>query len=148
MFSDSHCHLYMSKNIDQVIKEGIDCGVGLFLNTAVDYESSIMIVNSKMNKNVKNIIGISPEFAEKDINKIEDLCKYFKYNVVGIGEIGLDIKILDAVSMEKQLICFEKQLEIAKKYNLPVVIHSRGALETVEKLLYEKDIDKAVFHFF
>ena len=139
----------MADNIEKILSASHDCNVGLFLNTAVDYNSSVKIVGLKLeSKGVYNVLGIAPDFSIIDAENIQALEKLASKTAIGIGEIGLDVKIIDTVPLENQLKVFELQLEIADKLNVPVVIHSRGMLNEVEKSLNEKDIKKAMFHFF
>ena len=139
----------MADNIEKILSASHDCNVGLFLNTAVDYNSSVKIVGLKLeSKGVYNVLGIAPDFSIIDAENIQALEKLALKTAIGIGEIGLDVKIIDTVPLENQLKVFELQLEIADKLNVPVVIHSRGMLNEVEKSLNEKDIKKAMFHFF
>ena len=50
-------------------------------------------------------------------------------NIIGIGEIGLDAAIVERVAMEKQNDAFEKQIEIAKEMEIPIVVHARKAID-------------------
>ena len=149
LFSDSHCHLYMSDNPKKTLSEAKECKVGLLIDTAVDFESSRKVVELELDhKSVLKVIGISPEAALYDCENIDKLQQLLEKNVIGIGEIGLDSKIIDRVPIDKQRFCFEKQLDIAVKQNIPVVIHSRGMLKSVESILFEKGVKSAMFHFF
>lgn len=146
MFSDSHAHLYLEKDLRKMIDNCKKCNVGLFLNTAVDIESSEIIAKTTDKKNnIFGVLGISPDFSSSQIDRISNLESILS-TAVAIGEIGLDTKIDTPIEIQKR--CFEKQLEIAQKNKLPVVIHSRGALSLVEKTLEELSIEKAMFHFF
>ncbi len=80
-----------------------------------------------------------------DLQLIEDIIKRSK-KVVGVGEIGLDFHY-GKEDMEKQLELFKKQLSIAEKYNLPVVIHTRDAMELTYEILKEYKV-KGVIHCF
>ena len=87
------------------------------------------------------MLGIHPE----EIDKITDSSfKYIEDNlsnkkIVGIGEIGLDY-YWRSDNKKKQKEIFEYQLKLAEKYKLPVVIHSRDAIQDtylqVQLLLY------------
>ncbi|MGC8479836.1 MAG: TatD family hydrolase [Candidatus Micrarchaeia archaeon] len=148
MFSDSHCHLYMVDNKDELLERCDECDVGLLLNTGVDIESA-SIVSNDVFRGVYGVIGISPDFAkiqESNTEKLLDIFKKSKSKIVGIGEIGLDNKT-DTL-LEIQIRVFEKQLEIAERLKLPVIIHSRNMLQKVEEILYEKNVKKVMFHFF
>ncbi|MEM0200987.1 MAG: TatD family hydrolase [Candidatus Micrarchaeaceae archaeon] len=145
MFSDAHCHLYMADKITQIINESLECNVGLFLNTAVDIESCEKIIKTINKNSVYGVLGISPDFSLSQLNEVDKLESILK-NAIAIGEIGLDNKINVPINIQKR--CFEKQLDLAVKNKLPVVIHSRGTLQLVEKILEDKNIEKAMFHFF
>lgn len=81
-------------------------------------------------------VGIHPEDCENAPNdyleQIEQLAANEK--VKAIGEIGLDYHY-DGFSREKQIRCFKEQLELAKKLDLPVVIHSRDAVKDTLDIL-------------
>ena len=94
------------------------------------------------------VVGISPDFSASDSAEgLEGLIKSSK-NIVGIGEIGIDAKVVDKASLDIQRNVFEGQLDIAKDLGLPVVIHSRGALDEIIGILDKKGIRNAIFHFF
>lgn len=93
--------------------------------------------------------GISPndvdENVEKNIKKIEDLGKNNK-KIVAIGEIGLDY-YWEKENKELQKETFIKQIEIANKLNLPIVIHTREAvIDTIQILKEHQVIKKGIFH--
>ena len=67
--------------------------------------------------------------------------------VVAIGECGLDY-YRDYASRENQLKVFEKQLEIAKELDLPVVVHSREADEDTVAVLKNSGVERGVIHCF
>ena len=93
-------------------------------------------------------IGIHPEEVENysldDIKFIEDNLNNKK--VVAIGEIGLDYHY-SKENKEKQIKLFELQLDIANKYKVPVIIHSRDATEDTINILRKYNI-KGVIHSF
>lgn len=89
--------------------------------------------------NVYVAIGYHPydisDIIEEDIYKLIDLKKE-NSKVVAIGECGLDF-YRDKTPKDKQEYFFSLQLEVAKKLDLPVVIHSREANMETEKILYK-----------
>ena len=136
MFIDSHCHIYKEyyEDIDSLMD---DLKLKAIINNGCDKYSNKEVI-SLLDKYPKmyGAIGIHPEtvmeYTDEDIKYIEDNISNDK--VVAIGEIGLDYHY-DKESKEKQLELFEKQLSIAEKYNIPVIIHSREAtLDTIETL--------------
>ncbi len=73
--------------------------------------------------------GIHPGNIDDENNKIDSLEKLIISNkVVAIGEIGLDYSY-DKDNKEKQIKYFTKQLDLAIKYNLPVIIHTRDSIQ-------------------
>ena len=94
-------------------------------------------------------IGFHPDevddLTDKDITDLETLIKTNK-KIVGIGEIGLDYYHND-MNKEKQREYFIKQLELAEKLDLPVVIHSRESIQEVYDILAEHKC-RGVIHCF
>lgn len=96
-------------------------------------------------------IGIHPEYTD-ELEKVEELEKlYDEYKgsgkIVAIGEIGLDYHY-DGIDKGKQMKLFKAQLNIAKKLNLPVQIHSRDAVQDMLKVMQEVNElpEKIMFH--
>ncbi|MFA5750190.1 MAG: TatD family hydrolase [Candidatus Shapirobacteria bacterium] len=86
-------------------------------------------------------IGIHPQSPS---NGIEKLDKLIDKKVVAIGECGLDFS--GEFDKEKQIIVFRKQIELAQKYKLPLIIHARKAVDEVVKILKEYKNISGVFH--
>ena len=134
MLFNTHTHLnseQLFKNRDLYIQNAIDRGVKYFTVVGYDLESSRLAVQIAHEYDfIYAAVGISPndckETTDEDLEAIEVLAKDPK--VVAVGEIGLDY-YWDEVSKEKQIDCFKKQLEIAKRLSLPVTIHARDAYE-------------------
>lgn len=146
---DSHAHLEdeaFDSDRDEILgnlkKDGVDflfnCGSSLKTS-----EESVEL--SKKYENVYAIVGVHPEhagsYSEEIEAKIEKLTEEEK--TVAIGEIGLDYHYDDMPSKEVQRRVFIFQLELAKKLQLPVVIHSRDAKqETFDILKAHKEKDQ------
>lgn len=94
-------------------------------------------------------VGIHPECAaelpEDWLQQVEALLSHPK--IIAVGEIGLDYHWEDACPREKQKEVFIAQLELAKKYDLPVVIHDREAHGDMMEIL-RKYKPKGVVHCF
>ena len=144
MYIDTHCHLYEEyyNNIDDVIKESMAEGVRKFIVNGCDMKSNkeAMELSHKYD-NVYAAIG----FHTTEINDFND--EYFTWlednindkKVVAIGEIGLDYHY-DNTNREKEIYVFKKQLDIAKKYNKPIIVHSRDAMQDTYDILKEYDL--------
>lgn len=146
---DSHCH-YNDEKFDEDRDEIISQNLKEISNAIVsgyNLESSkkaLEIANKY--KELYAIVGISPNDVAEDINyeELEELAKNPK--VVGIGEIGLDY-YWNKENKELQKQVFIKQIEIANKLNLPIVIHCRDAsIDTIEILKNHPVNKKGVFH--
>lgn len=87
-------------------------------------------------------VGIHPQEIGDDINLLEALAK--NPNVIAIGECGLEY--VDVVDTKKQEEYFRKQIEVAQKYNKPLIIHARKAMDEVIKILSEYKDLKGVVH--
>ena len=125
MLIDTHCHL-TKDDIDSI--NNMD---GIMITAGCDDETNKEVIEL-VNKypNVYGVLGIHPE----EIDKITDSSfKFIEDNlsnkkIVGIGEIGLDY-YWRSDNKERQKEIFEYQLKLAEKYNLPVVVHSRDAIQ-------------------
>lgn len=131
MFIDTHCHLSIEdyEDIDKVLEDNRKEGVSPIIISGCTKESIVESLEySNLYSDVFAAIGYHP--SEADVVKDEDLFlleEQLKLNkVVAIGEIGLDY-YYGKENKDKQIELFEKQLAIAEKYHLPVVIHSRDA---------------------
>lgn len=148
MMIDTHCHLDIDEyeNVEEVIKnmEGhimIASGCNRKTNERV-----IELVNKY--DNIYGTIGIHPsEINDMNEETMKDIENYLSNSkIVGIGEIGLDYHY-DDCDKQKQSEYFIKQIELAKKHNKTIVIHSRDAALDTYNILKEKlDGHKAVMH--
>lgn len=92
-------------------------------------------------------IGIHPDNIDTDYNKIKDLEKLIKNNkIVGIGEIGLDY-YHNKENKEEQIKLFSQQIDLAEKYNLPIIVHTRDSIQDCFNILKSKN-SKGIIHCF
>lgn len=132
MFIDTHAHLsdpaFKGKE-DEVIKKAKESMVCKIITSGFDIPSSEDALALAQNyDNVFCSIGVYPEFADSYDNNAENLLFNMAKNkkVVAIGEIGLQYTD-DCPSHDKQKEVFIKQLHLACRANLPIVIHCREA---------------------
>lgn len=131
---DTHCHLSYEDydNLDDIVNN-ID--IAITSGTNDDTNKEVLDVVNKY-KNIYGTLGFHPEdidkFNDNSLSIIESNLNNEK--IVAIGEIGLDYYwVKDNKEEQKELL--RKQMKIAEKYNMPVVIHSReAALDTYEIL--------------
>ncbi|MGC9204762.1 MAG: TatD family hydrolase [Candidatus Micrarchaeia archaeon] len=149
-FGDAHCHLNLFEDPRKAIESAILEGISTIVTAGgsnKDNAETAMLANGT---NVYGVIGISPDFVNEygDETQLEGLVKSSR-NIVGIGEIGIDRKITqDEKLIEKQIEIFKMQLEVAERLEVPVVVHSRGALNETISILEEMSIKRVLFHFF
>lgn len=141
MYIDTHCHLSSEDydDIDLVIKEDLENGIDKIIVSGYSRQSIIETLDLiEKYPFIYATIGYHP--SEADITNKDDLVlleeQIKNKKVVGIGEIGLDYHY-GKDNKDKQISLFRNQLEIAEKYNLPVVIHSRDATEDTINILKE-----------
>lgn len=129
---DTHCHIHEADfpiPVDDVFDLAKNAKVEKIFLVGTGSESSISAVKmANERKNCFAIVGIHPHDAEIELKngapeKIEKLLKTNK-NIIGIGEIGLDYYYNNSPH-KSQKILLKKQLDLAKKYDLPVSFHVR-----------------------
>ena len=144
-FIDTHTHLFASEfdnDIDIVIKNALDNGISKMLLPNIDSTTTTKMLQlcDRHPNNCYPMIGLHPcsvkkDNLEKEISHVEQMLSQNKF--IAVGEIGLDL-YWDKSTLDLQKIAFESQIEIAKKYQLPIVIHVRDsfdeAIEIVERL--------------
>lgn len=140
MYIDTHCHLDSKEceNVEQVIKNIED---NIIIVSGYDDDSNIEVIELiEKYDNVYGTIGIHP--SEIEHSNIDIIEKYVNHpKIVGVGEIGLDYHY-GKENKEEQYKIFIEQLKIARKYNKPVVIHSRdAALDTLNIIKENKDLN-------
>ncbi len=152
---DSHCHLNDDKfeqDREQIIKSIYDEGITKLINAGYDIKSSKEAIElAKKYDFIFATCGISPNDVPTSLEKVEDELKELEKllqnkKIVAIGEIGLDYYWnKDNKQIQEEM--FIKQIDIANKYNLPIVIHTREAVDDTLKILRQHQvIKKGVFH--
>ncbi|MBQ7137217.1 MAG: TatD family hydrolase [Bacilli bacterium] len=150
MYIDTHLHLNKEDDVKKIIKEATDANVQKLVISGCDKKGITEALEiSSCFENVYTTIGFHPseviELTDDDIIWLETLITS-NNKVLGVGEIGLDY-YYGKENKEKQLYFFKKQLELAEKLALPVVIHSREAFEDTYNTLKEHKL-KGVIHCF
>ena len=148
MLIDTHCHLFDEyyDNIEDVISRAVSEGVGFIIVNGVDRKSNEEVLKLiKKYDIVYGALGIQPEEVSRasyeDLIFIENHINDDK--IVAIGEIGLDYHY--ECDKDKQKEFFKKQLDIATKYNKPVIIHSRDCIQETYNILKEYKL-KGIMH--
>ncbi|MDE6967772.1 MAG: TatD family hydrolase [Clostridia bacterium] len=141
MLIDSHAHLLderLKDNIDNILSDFANNDVEASIEIGCDVESSKGAVElANKYDNIYAVVGYHPfcaeEITEEDYALLETIARNKK--VVAIGEIGLDYHYdYDKTAQKSVLI---KQIILADKLNLPIVIHLREAYQDMEEILKE-----------
>ena len=156
IISDTHTHLYLKEfdlDRDQVINKAIRANVTRLFLPAIDssHTQSMLTLKRKFPKNIFLMAGLHPCYIEE--NYLDEL-KHVEKNIIenqciAVGEIGIDLH-WETKNIELQKEVFMQQIRLAKKYNLPIVIHSRKSYDEIFEVLElegTKDLS-GIFHCF
>lgn len=130
-YIDTHAHYndeVYNENLDEVLDIIKEANVDKIINVGYSVEGSKECIElAKKYENIYSTIGIHPEHVDEDVNELEKLYNQNKDGkIVAVGEIGLDYAYVKD-NRDKQIQQFIKQIKLAEKLNLPIVIHSRDA---------------------
>jgi len=155
-FIDSHTHLYLEefeKDISETVKRAVNAGINQMVLPNIDSTSvqSMLDMCAKFKDNCYPAIGLHPGSVKDNFKQELEIVRSWlsKEKFVAIGEVGIDL-YWDKTFFEQQVDAFKYQLLLALEYDLPVIIHSRNALNEIIQILNEKIFRevKAVFHCF
>ncbi|BFT68742.1 MULTISPECIES: TatD family hydrolase [Paenibacillus] len=143
MLTDSHTHLnaeQFQEDQDEVIQRAREAGVTRMVNVGFNREtipSSIALAEKY--DFIYTTVGWHPvdaiDMMPGDLEWIESLCQHEK--VVAIGEIGLDY-YWDKSPKDVQQRVFREQIRLARKLQMPIVIHNRDAHQDILTILKEE----------
>ncbi|WP_427137888.1 TatD family hydrolase [Psychrobacillus psychrodurans] len=144
MFIDTHVHLnadQYEEDLQEVINRALEANVKKMVVIGFDritIERAMKLVEQY--SFIYAVVGWHPvdaiDCTEEDLKWIEELAAHEK--VVGIGEMGLDYH-WDKSPKDVQQILFRKQIRLAQKVKLPIIIHNRDATEDVIRILQEEE---------
>lgn len=144
MFIDTHVHLnadQYEEDLQEVIDRALEARVEKMVVIGFDRKT----INRTMQlieqyDFVYGVIGWHPvdaiDCTQQDLDWIEELAAHPK--IVGIGETGLDY-YWDKSPKEVQQALFRKQIQLAQKLGLPIIIHNRDATRDVVQILREEN---------
>lgn len=150
---DTHCHLDVVEfdvDREEVLQRCHSLGINRIVVPAIQaktWHKVLALCSSE--KGLYPALGLHPVFIEQhsseDVENLEKLLETVK--PVAIGEIGLDF-YLKELDQKQQIHFFEAQLQLAKKYNLPVILHVRKAHDQVLQLLKKHRVKGGFSHAF
>lgn len=146
---DTHAHILSEfyDDIDELIEEIKSKDIIKVINCADSIETSKEVLNiyNKYEGYLLPAVGIHPENIDNsNLETIENIIK--EHKVFAIGEIGLDYHYNDE-NKDEQKEYFIKQLDLALKYDLPVIIHIREAMQECFDILKTRK-NKGIIHCF
>lgn len=153
MLFDTHAHLDADRfdaDRAELLARLPGEGIGLLMNPGCDLASSkAAVALAEGNDWIYAAVGTHPDDAgnigDEILDAYRELCSHSK--VKAIGEIGLDYHYED-IPRAQQLVCFRKQMELARELDLPVIVHEREAHADGMAVVEEFPEVKGVFHCF
>ncbi len=153
---DTHTHLFAEEfdsDRKEVVQRAISAGVNKLFLPNIDSSSiqSMLDLEKQFPENCFAMMGLHPcsvkENYLEELKIIEDW--FLKRKFSAVGEIGMDYH-WDKTFIPQQKDAFSKQIDLAKKYNLPIVIHQRECFDDVFEIVKSKNGNnlKGIFHCF
>ena len=142
MIIDTHCHVYRSEmgNAEEIIRKSAEKDIHLILNGTDPVSNEEVLELSSKYDNVHAALGyfhtFADEITEDDISLLDS--QLDNANVVAVGEIGIDY-YHGKDNRESQIELFERMLTLAERHDLPVIVHSRKAMQDTLDILKRHD---------
>lgn len=153
---DTHAHIDMGINDDNVtlqdiIREMNELGVKKAVIPAVEIATQDKVAElASSDENIFGMVGLFPSeaktYTQEFEEKMETLAKNNK-KIVAVGEIGLDY-YWDKSFVDEQKNVFIKQIKMAQRLDLPIVVHDREAHKDCFDILKENNAERVLFHCF
>lgn len=153
---DTHCHLYSKEfaaDIDGVLERASAEGVGKFYLPAIDSTAtaSMLALETSFPGKCIAMMGLHPCYVKEnykdELQQVEEWLS--KRDFAAVGEIGLD-HYWDKTHVKEQEEAFRLQIEWSIQYNLPIVIHTRNAMQETINIVkeYAHRGVRGIFHCF
>ncbi len=154
-FIETHTHLYakaFDEDRKEVVERALEAGIDKFFLPAIDSSTTQRMhdLQAAYPKHMYLMTGLHPvsvdENYQKELAHVEN--ELDKYPFYAIGEIGIDLHWDTTLSFQQE--AFRRQIHLAKKFHLPIVIHCRDAFEEVFEILESEKGDDlyGIFHCF
>ncbi|MGA9388688.1 MAG: TatD family hydrolase [Candidatus Bathyarchaeia archaeon] len=156
-FVDAHVHLSddeYASCVDEIIADAQKSQVVALVSNSVDLKTCVdnLRLAEKYPETVYVALGVHPwnvqTITEGEVQQIVELIEERRQNeaLVAVGEIGLDSKY-DKI-MEKQQSVFAEMLHTAERFDLPVIVHSRGMTGQIVDMLPSYRLKRVLLHCF
>lgn len=156
IITDTHTHLYSDAfydDRDEMIQRALQQNITRFFIPAIDstYTKAMLQLESDYPNNIFLMMGLHPTHVKdnykEELKHVEDMLAKRKF--YAIGEIGIDL-YWDKSTLKMQQEAFRHQIQLAKKYRLPIAIHCRDAFDEIFDILETEKSDDlfGIFHCF
>ncbi len=153
---DAHCHLEeeaFDGDRDEVIERAREAGLVGIVTSPIypeDAEKALRLFRNHQLVKVSIGLDVAEYGDEEEVKVTMDLIRAHVDEIVAVGEVGLDYRILrsDGPSKEKQKEVFRLFIRLAKELDKPLVIHSLWAQRPVLRVLDEEGAERVVLHAF
>lgn len=137
---DTHCHIDLeafATDRQQVIDRAFKAGVQDLVVPGVTAKRwKVLTGLAEQNPHLHFALGLHPYFidqhSEPDLKELERLLE--QEHVVAVGEIGLDYYD-GSLDRDRQLFFFEEQVELASRFELPIIVHARKSHDDIIQVL-------------
>ncbi len=156
IITDTHTHLYseaFDKDRDLIIQQALQQGVKRFFIPAIDssYIDAMFALEKAYPDNIFLMAGLHPTHVKSNYMEELDIVKTLlkKRKFYAVGETGMDL-YWDKTYIKEQQEAFRFQINLAKAYKLPVIIHCREAFDEIFEVLDQEKDDAlyGIFHCF
>ncbi len=153
ILTDTHTHLYseaFEEDREDMMQRALQASITRFFIPAIDstYTKAMLRLEAAYPKNVFLMMGLHPtsvkENYKEELQHVTEMLAQRKFYAV--GEIGIDL-YWDKTFLNAQQEAFRYQIQLAKKYRLPIVIHCREAFDEIFEVL-ETEKDESLFGIF
>lgn len=146
MLIDAHCHLDLAdfdSDREDVFQRARQAGVRHFVVSGTTRARWPQVLALGEREDVSIALGLHPYFIEahsdEDMQALEDALQTYP-QLIAVGECGIDARLSD--TLEQQWTLFDAQLRLAKRYDLPVIIHCVQANDKVAKRLRQLQLPR------
>lgn len=153
---DTHCHLYVHEfdaDRDEMIKRALSGGISKMMLPNIDEASlpEMKKLAKRFSTQCFPMMGLHPCSVKADyeeiLNRME--IEFDTHEYIGVGETGIDL-YWDKTFEQEQVKAFERHIQWAKQFDLPIIIHSRESLDlTIEVISnHQNGTLRGIFHCF